>query len=156
MISAVYDCNVYFQAFVGRGPAKAIMSLAEEKVVALFVSPTIAEESRSVLLRPCFQRKYPTITEERVAEYFVRIAEFATTVVDVPAAYSLERDPSDEPYLNLAIATQASFLVSRDKDLLSLMDNAEFRAAYPGLTIIEPAAFLTHVRTAIARDLGYE
>ena len=103
-------------------PQKAILTLAEEKVVAaFFVSPEIVRESQSVLLRPCFQTIYPKISDERVGEYFARIAEFATMVTDVPAVYSFPRDPDDEPYLNLAIAASTSFLVSRDKDLLSLM-----------------------------------
>jgi uncharacterized protein len=156
MISAVYDCNVFFQAFVGRGPAKAILALAEEKVVTLFVSPPIVEESRGVLLRSGFRSKYPKITDERVAEYFGRIAEFATTLKDVPRAYSFPRDPDDEPYLNLAIAAEASFLVSRDKDMLSLMQDDGFRSQYAFLTILDPKAFLDHVRAEVARSLGYE
>ena len=63
---------------------------------------------------------------------------------------------ADEPYLNLAIATQAPFIVSRDNDLLDLMKNDEFRKAYPALTIMDPVAFLKHVRTEVAKELGYE
>jgi predicted nucleic acid-binding protein len=58
--------------------------------------------------------------------------------------------------LNLTIAMQASFLVGRDKDLLDLMTDDAFRKADPALNIIDPAAFLKHVRTEVANDLGDE
>jgi hypothetical protein len=48
------------------------------------------------------------------------------------------------------------FLVSRDNDLLSLMNDAAFRSQFPFLTILDPKAFLSHVRAEIAKGLGYE
>ena len=72
----------------------------------------------------------------------------------MPAVYRLHRDPDDEPIVNLAIATQAAFLVSRDQDLLDLMNDEEFRKAYPDLTILDPVAFLKHVRAEVAKELG--
>jgi hypothetical protein len=59
----------------------------------------------------------------------------------VLAVLQLPRDSKDEPYLNLAAATQASFIVTRDRDLLDLMNDEAFRAAYPQLTIVDPGAF---------------
>jgi hypothetical protein len=73
---------------------------------------------------------------------------------DVPAAMQLPRDPKDEPYLNLAIATKASFIVTRDNDMLSLMKDDEFRKAYPTLAIVDPDAFLSQVRAASAAEEG--
>jgi len=36
------------------------------------------------------------------------------------------------------------------------MKDADFRKAHPWLTILDPPAFLTHVRVLVARELGYE
>ena len=52
------------------------------------------------------------------------------------------RDPDDEHVLNLAIEAKARYLVSRDYDLLELMNNLEFQDRYPNLTILDPVAFL--------------
>ena len=60
----------------------------------------------------------------------------------MPSLFSLPRDPDDEPYLNLAIAAGADYLVTWDKDLLDLMQDASFRAQYPRLTILNPVALL--------------
>ena len=58
------------------------------------------------------------------------------------------RDPKDEPYLNLAIATKTSFIVSRDNDLLDLMrwdqaEGREFQKRFRFLRVVTPEAFLT-------------
>ena len=63
-------------------------------------------------------------------------------VPNVPSLCSLPRDPDDEPYINLAIAVDADYLVTWDKDLLDLMQDAGFRAQYPRLTILNPVALL--------------
>jgi hypothetical protein len=72
----------------------------------------------------------------------------AIALNEVPEAFPLERDPKDEPYLDLAIAAGADYLVSRDLDLLDLMKDGVFQARYPNLTILDPTAFLQ----AIARE----
>jgi len=41
------------------------------------------------------------------------------------------RDPNDEAILNLAIYVRADYLVARDKDLLTLNRNRDFRLLYP-------------------------
>ena len=41
--------------------------------------------------------------------------------------FSLSRDPDDAIYVNVALTAQSPFLVSRDKDLLDLMKDDEFR-----------------------------
>ena len=60
----------------------------------------------------------------------------------VPETFKLERDPKDERYINLAIASTAAYLVTWDRDLLDLMDDKGFRRQFPGLTILEPPALL--------------
>jgi predicted nucleic acid-binding protein len=73
----------------------------------------------------------------------------------VPKAFSYERDPHDEPYLNLAIAVDAQYLVSRDKDLLDLMADSAFRGQYPGLSIVDPVTLLRTLKsTGSDQDQG--
>jgi len=72
----------------------------------------------------------------------VRIDQVARKIDDVPASYSLPRDPDDEPYLNLALAANADYLVTWDKDMLDLMQDEGFRSQYPQLTILNPVALL--------------
>lgn len=148
---------VFVQAALSRqGVGAACLVLCKEKSVQLLVSTPILAEVRAVLARPAFRKKYRSLTDERVNEFLQEVHEWAVHVDDVPSTFALPRDPKDEAYLNLAISSKASFLISRDRDLLSLMDDKVFTESYPFLRIIDPAEFLTHVRTEIAKELGYE
>ena len=70
---------------------------------------------------------------------------------EVARGFHFDRDPRDEPYINLAIAASASYLVSRDNDILDLAgasspDGGRLRHQAPGLRILEPGAFLGEIR----------
>ena len=71
------------------------------------MSDTILAEIRDVLGRPRIRAKNPTITDEKVGDFFHRIDQVAQKTDDVLAAYSLPRDPNDEPYLNPALCVNA-------------------------------------------------
>ena len=78
----------------------------------------------------------------------------ATTIPEVPRLFVYERDPKDEPYINLAIAAGASYLVSRDADILDLAerdnhDGARLRRYAPNLRILDPASFLADLRRTV-------
>jgi predicted nucleic acid-binding protein len=65
----------------------------------------------------------------------------------MPKEFSYPRDEDDEPYINLAVAVGADFIVSRDRDLLDLMTGytvecKEFRQRFRSLKVIEPLEFL--------------
>src|SRR5262249_47349626 len=86
--------------------------------------------------------KNPRVTDETVRETLDLLDRMARMVSDVPSLFSLPRDPDDEPYLNLAITADAGYLVTWDKDLLDLVQDAGFCAQYPRLTILNPVALL--------------
>jgi len=139
----VFDCMVFLQG-AGRpaGPARACFRLVEEGRITLCLSAAILAEVRDVLTRPKTLRKFPLLSPAWI-ETFVQATESrAVVILEVPKVFTLERDPKDEPYLNLAIAVGAQYLVSRDLDLLDLMSDESFRQRYPDLTILDPAAFL--------------
>jgi predicted nucleic acid-binding protein len=103
-------------------------------------------EVQKVLSRPSLQAKFSRLTPERVQQFLDRVQSKATEMTEVPKHLSLPRDPMDEPYLNLALAADAPYLVSRDHDLLDLMNDADFRTRFPNLTILDPVAFLRALR----------
>lgn len=139
----VLDCVAYLQAVAGpTGPAARLLGLLEAGRFTLYVSDHVLAEVGDVLRRPKVRAKNPAITEETTADLLERLARQATKVADVPSQYSLPRDPDDEPYVNLALAANADYLVTRDNDLLDLMNDATFRAGHPQLTILNPVALL--------------
>jgi predicted nucleic acid-binding protein len=83
-----------------------------------------------------------------VPAFIERLREAAELVRSVPRHFNYERrDVKDEPYINLAIETQAHYLVSRDNDLLDLMkwekeEGREFQQRFRSLKIVTPEDFL--------------
>ncbi|MBM3997637.1 MAG: putative toxin-antitoxin system toxin component, PIN family [Planctomycetes bacterium] len=155
MIPAVFDGMVFLQAAGSRkGPAAACLTLVEQQHVKLFVSAEILEEVRDILHRPSVRKNFPKLTDEVADEFVEHLIDISHAVDQVPAAYRLGRDPDDEPYLNLAIAAKAAFVVSRDKDILDLMNDDAFVKAYPDLKVVDPPTFASHVRSEIAKTTG--
>lgn len=147
----VFDCMVYLQAVTSlKSPSRACFALAESGLVQLHTSELILDEIYEFLTRPTTLSRFPQLTTDAVEVFINWVRSFATVATVVPRQVSYPRDPDDEPYLNLAIATQASNLVSRDKDLLDLMSSNDefsmaFRKQFPSLQIVDVIAFLEQI-----------
>jgi len=145
---AVFDCVIFLQAAISnRGPAAIAFTAVEAGRVELLIADAILLEVEGVLNRPNIQRKFPQLSPDRIAAFLGRISDLATLVKDVSSDFRYERDPDDEPYLNLAIVSKAEYLVTRDRDLLDLTrgnnsDGQRLRLQAPLLHILDPVAFL--------------
>jgi uncharacterized protein len=142
--TVVLDCMVFLQAASRPGgpAARLFIEYVETGRLTLLVSSAVLAEVRDVLGRPNIRAKNPAITDVTVDDFFRRIEQFAQNIDDVPASYALPRDPDDEPYVNLALAANAIYLVTWDKDMLDLMPDENFRQHYPQLVILNPVALL--------------
>lgn len=98
------------------GPAAALLELVEVGALELLVSDACIEELREVLTRPSLQRKFPSLSISAVHDFLDRIQACSVYSVNIANVFVLERDPKDAKYVDLAIATKADFLVTRDKD----------------------------------------
>jgi putative PIN family toxin of toxin-antitoxin system len=126
-------------------PARACFRQVDDDQVTLCLSTEVLAEVRDVLTRPKTQRRFPLLSPEWVETFVQKAESKAVVLTEVPRAFALERDPKDEPYLNLALAVRAHYLVSRDRDLLDLMEDESFRQRFPDLIILDPVAFLQAV-----------
>jgi putative PIN family toxin of toxin-antitoxin system len=135
---------IYLQAVAGpKGPAARLLTESlEAGRFTLYVSDEILGEVREVLERPRVRAKNARVTDESTSELFDRLARLAHRVTYIPKRFILARDSDDEPYMDLAVAVNADYVVTRDKDMLDLMHDESFRSQFPHLTIIDPVAFL--------------
>ncbi len=93
------------------------------------------------------------MTARQIELFIDEVVNISDLVKSVPTEFRFERDPKDEIFVNLAIAADADFIVSRDKDLLELMtthtDEAkEFRQRFRHLKIVDPVEFLQIIQKA--------
>ena len=149
---AVFDCNVYFQATRNpKGPAAELLRLLEADRFALFLTSEIWEEVRATFTDQKVRAKNRGLTDGRIDALFQLVSQHAALRDHVPERFACERDPDDAKYVNLALAAGAGYLVTRDKDLLDLMseapsEGASFSQQFPGLTLLDPVAFLAVLR----------
>src|SRR5258708_2502386 len=135
----VFDCNVYLQAISRvNGPAASALRLLEGNRITVYLSRPIVREFRRTIAYPEIRQKNPQLTDQVVDQFLSRLLFRATLRRNVPHVFDYPRDPADEPYIDLAAAVDADFLVTRDKDLLSLasdhsIEAKQFRQRFPSL-----------------------
>jgi putative PIN family toxin of toxin-antitoxin system len=128
--------------------------LIESGTVELYVSVEVLAEVRDVLSRPRHKEKFPALTDEHVGRFLAAIASQSKLVDVVPSIYTVDRDPKDSKYVNLALAASAEYLVSWDQHLLGLMDElsaegTDFRRRFPTLQVLDPVRFVAAVAPAV-------
>jgi uncharacterized protein len=141
----VFDCTVFAQALINpRGPAGACVIAAQSGRLRLFISEYVLAEVRELpgKLPPKLR-----VDAGRVEAFIFDLAKYSELIEAVPELFVYPRDPDDAHYVNLAMAAQARLIVSRDRDLLDLMDPAtadarDFQARFPTLRVTDPLTLL--------------
>lgn len=121
-----------------------------ESLFSLAVSRETLSELRDVLSRSELRQEFSLITDEKVSQLIDLLLFKGNLFRNVPRRISFPRDAADEAYLNLAIATGATFLVTRDTDLLDLMrwdteESRDFQQRFRHLKILDPTSFLREI-----------
>lgn len=147
MIRAVFDTNIFFQAILSEtGPSRECVESVLTGQVSLISSQEIEDEFSGIISRPKLVAKYAQLRGPSASRLITLLFKKAEFRLSPKATFKLERDPADEVFLNLAIQGAADYLVTRDNDLLDLMDDSEFCSKFPELKIVNPVAFLNAVR----------
>lgn len=147
----VFDCVVFLQGLIKEsGPAVTCLERIEQGRFRLAVSPETMAELRDVLYRSSLRQSFPLLTNNKADQLIELLLLKGKLFRKVTRLFELPRDPDDEPYLNLAIESNARFLVTRDRDLLDLMrwdtkEGSDFQSLFPELKILDPVAFLKEI-----------
>ncbi|MDB5302096.1 MAG: pilt protein domain protein [Phycisphaerales bacterium] len=147
----VFDCNVLIQAIANdAGPSGTALRHLQRNLIEVFVSRPILKELRAVLNYPKVRQKLPGLQDDRIEVFIQQLLFRATFLREVPHIFNYPRAKQDEPYVDLAAVARADCLVSRDRDLLSLMTDhsvagKQFRQRCPRLRVLSPVEFLASV-----------
>ncbi len=128
----ILDTNILLSALLSSSgtPAK-LLDAWERKRFTLVACDELVAELREVTGRPFFHARLKPSTVELLA---AGIPDFSVFCLDLPPD-RLGPDPKDSYLLALADVSQAQFLVTGDKQLLSLK-------AYKSTRLITPAAMI--------------
>src|SRR5467141_83547 len=141
MPSAVLDSTVLISAFLAqRGVSNELLRHAREGAFLLVLSEEMLNEAQGVLLdeERRHRQRYHYPNEEAI-HFIEGLRVFAHLVTDLPQVTVVIRDPNDDMIVATAVRAHASYIVTRDKDLLSLQH-------YEGIIMITPEAFIAIVR----------
>jgi uncharacterized protein len=135
----ILDVDVLVSAAISaRGSPGKILDFWEQEQFDLVVSPPILEELERVIHYPRIQQKYE-LSEEYVEKFLALIGNEAIVVNPSNKLNVIEKDPSDNRYLECAKEGNASYIVTGDKHLLDLEE-------YNGIVILTPTGFLAILR----------
>ena len=137
-LRAVLDSTVLVSAFLTEGGVSAeLLRYAREGVFVVFLSEEILTETEHTLGYERIRERY-TYTDDDVVDFLNRL-RLAATLVDELPHLTVVRDPNDDMVIATARRAQAAYIVTRDRDLLTLQQ-------YESITIISPEAFMAIVR----------
>lgn len=131
----VIDTNVWVSGLLWRGPARAVIRMAEQGRITLFMSPLMLEELAEVLGYARFEVRLERLrlTEADLITHVLGLV----TMIDHPASRVrvVLEDPDDDMFLHCATNVRAQAIVSGDAHLLSL-------GCYDGIPILSVREFL--------------
>ena len=108
-----------------------LVSLWQKSSITLLLSREILDEYLRVFSYPKFE-----LSEEEIKELIQEeILPYAKMVKPKRRLRVVQRDPSDDKFIECAVAGKARVIISGDKDLLSL-------GRYRQIRILSPAQFL--------------
>ncbi|MCP4668884.1 MAG: putative toxin-antitoxin system toxin component, PIN family [Deltaproteobacteria bacterium] len=123
----VLDANVIIAAFASRGLCESIMEVCLSKHEIVLCDELLEEVLRNLRLKI-------KLSDKIVDDISDLLLEQATKIKPVSLPTDICRDPEDVKILGLAVAADAHYIVTGDKDLLVL-------EAFQGIPILTPRAF---------------
>ncbi|MGB5636087.1 MAG: putative toxin-antitoxin system toxin component, PIN family [Waterburya sp.] len=110
-MKVIVDTNVLVSAVLkGRTPKEVIQFIIDTPDCDWLVSKEILEEYKQVLSRPKFK-----LTPEIINQWWF-VLDTVTRVVEVTNVVDFPRDRKDAKFLACALATDADFLLTGDRD----------------------------------------
>lgn len=131
MVRVVIDTNVFVSGLLkSDNPPSNVVDLFIEDKINLIISEEVFSEYIKVLLRPELKVKKDNII--RLISIFILKAEIikVKTKLDI-----IERDPSDNKFLECALDGKVDYIITGDKHLLELKK-------YKKIKIVDPKTFI--------------
>lgn len=136
MAKVVIDANVIISAVYGGKPLEALVLALEEQEVYLSESVRRELEDTFLKLSKKLSKEQILFIQERIRQV-VAIAK----CISVSAPVTLSRGATDDHYLSLCKEAMADFLITGDKDLLSISPKDLRENGIP-CSIVTPNSFL--------------
>jgi uncharacterized protein len=134
MIRAVLDTNIIVSGLLWGGLPGQVFQVARDELFVTILTEPLHSETMRVLARNKFAEQIAVrqIRIDVLGEQY-RAASELVEAANVP--HGIVRDPKDAMVLSCAVGGKADYIVSDDKDLLTLV-------SYQGIHIVSAEQFL--------------
>jgi len=129
-VKVVLDTNVFVSGVFFGGPPHKILEAWRDGKIQLLLSPAILEEYQRVMRELAVQ--FPEIRVEGLIDFMIVHSEIILPPSLPPV---IQVDPSDDKFLECAVAGEATCIVTGDKHLLKLL-------SFKGVSILKPREFV--------------
>jgi len=126
----ILDTNVFISGIFFTGPPSRILEAWRDGKVQLLVSPSILDEYQRIGAELALQ--FQGVGLRPFLDLLTIHAEIVLAPTLPPAIHD---DPSDDKFLEAAVAGNASYIISGDKHLLKLSE-------FQGIQILKPRDFV--------------
>jgi len=135
-LRVVIDTNVLISGSFGiqNSPSAKILRAVRDKKIILVISPMILEEVREVINRERIVKLTKMTIKER-KEFLDKLIERSDITAGKQLTQIAGRDVKDDKFLACAIEGKADYIVSGDRDLLTLKK-------FNGIKIVSPREFV--------------
>ena len=138
-LRVVLDSTVLVSAFLTPGgAADAVLQGAIQERFTCCLAEEIIEETARRLFSSRLQQRYAYVDGD-VDTFAAVLRAVFLLFSDLPPLTGIVRDPNDDMIIACAVAASASYVVTRDLDLLSL-------GVYEQIAVVTPEAFLVLLR----------
>ena len=131
-VLVVLDTNVIVSGAMWRGNPSIILNAWADSLFEAVASPEILEEYEDIL-----HEVGKKVGREDFADRWILVIQERIRIVTPEREVTLCRDPDDNKFLSCALAADALFLVSGDKDLGVLEKIGSTRIVTPGVFVRE-------------------
>jgi len=116
------------------GTPHALLDRVREGTLTFISSPALLAELAEAIARPKFDTILARSNTSRERS-LIEVRELTEVIAPPPLAEPVCRDPDDDAVLALGVAAHVDFIVSGDKDLLTLKN-------FQGIAVVTPAEAL--------------
>jgi putative PIN family toxin of toxin-antitoxin system len=145
-LRVVLDTNVIVRAMLNiHSPSGMILKACESRRIIPLLSRPVLLEYHQTLDR--LAAKFPQLASAGSRSAFERLTYIGEVINPAHVQFPYARDPRDTPFIKLAIASDATHLITRDADLLDLQTGHDpaakrFRRSLPKIEVITADQFV--------------
>ena len=114
-IKVIFDTNVWISFLIGKR-LSIVEKYISNRQVTIVMTDQLLEEIKEVTSREGFKKYFPYT---KVLE-LIRFLETVAEMYEITPLHFINRDPKDNFLLDLISASKSNYLVTGDKDLLTL------------------------------------